>query len=130
MTTLTDFATLTLQLEFAPLGKTPGGMRLDVPFTGTAVSSHWEGERPVVGTDYVTVDATGTMQLDIRGRIGSGDDVVGYRAIGRATGDGPLELLVFETANEDLAWLNSAVAVAVGSTEGSTLTLQVSIVER
>lgn len=128
MATLTEFCTLDVELDFTPIGKVGTGMRVDIPFTGTASSEHWEGERPVAGVDYVTIGADGVQQLDIRGRIGTGKDTVAYRAIGRGTNDsGPQELLVFETANEQFAHLNSAIAVAFGSLEGTRLRLTVSL---
>ena len=70
-----------------------------MPFDGVAIEPLGR-ERPVTGTDYVTVGADGVQQLEIRARIGTGRDVVSYRAIGRGTdATGPQELLVFETAN-------------------------------
>ena len=130
MATLTDFCTLDLTLEFVPIGSVPSGFRLDVPFSGVCTSSYWDGERPAVGVDHVTVSADGIQDLDIQGRIGSGKEIVAYRAIGRGSAEGPSELFTFETANEDLAWLNSAIAVGIGSIDGNKLTLQLSIVER
>ena len=129
MPTLTDFATFTVTLSFDVIGKVDAGFRIDVPFEGTATSSHWEGEWPVAGIDYITRAESGVQSLDIRGRIGSGKGAVAYRAIGRATETGPKELLVFETANPDLAFLNSAVGVAVGSVDGDQLTLNISLLD-
>ncbi len=129
MASLTEFCSLKLTLDFQMIGKVPAGLRLDVPFSGTATSSHWEGERTVAGVDHVTIGAGGVQNLDIQGRIGSGDDVVAYRAIGRGNADGPKELLVFETANEELGWLNEAVAVAVGAIDGNQLALTISVIE-
>jgi hypothetical protein len=130
MPELTELCTITATMAFEPLGPVPSGMRIDVPFEGTATSPHWEGERPVKGVDYVTVRSDGNMSLDIRGRIGSGRQVVGYtaRGVSLAAGQGaaePRELLTFETADADLAWLNTAIAVAVGRGEGTTLELTV-----
>jgi len=130
MPKLVEFCTLSATLDFTPIGKVPAGFRLDVPFSGTATSSHWEGERPVAGVDIVTIGEGGVQNLEIQGRIGSGKGVVSYRALGRGDGDGPQELLIFETANEDLTWLNTAVAVGMGSIDGDQLTLTISVVER
>ncbi|BAN00631.1 DUF3237 family protein [Ilumatobacter coccineus] len=130
MPTLTSLCTIVVTLDFTPIGKVGTGLRIDVPFSGVATSSHWDGERPVEGVDYVTIDGNGIQQLDIRGRIGTGKEVVSYRAVGRGNEAGPMELLVFETANEELAHLNSTIAVAVGSVDGNQLTLDVSAVER
>jgi len=129
MPTLTEFATFTATLEFQAIGKVGAGFRLDVPFSGTATSSHWDGEWPIAGVDHVTVADSGIHNLDIQGRIGSGKEVVAYRAIGRGTDDGPRELFIFETANADLDWLNSAVGVGVGSIDGDQLTITISIIE-
>lgn len=130
MPTLTEFCTITATLDFSPIGLVSAGMRLDVPFTGTATSSHWEGERPVAGVDHVTIGADGLQNLDIRARIGTGKDTVAYRAIGRGSEDtGPQELMTFETANDDLAFLNSAVAVAFGGVDGATLSLTVHLIK-
>ncbi len=130
MASLTDFATLTVELQFVPIGQVTAGMRLDVPFTGTATSSRWEGERPVAGVDYVTVGADGGQILDIRGRIGEGAETVAYRAIGRGDATGPMELFIFETANEELADLNGAIAAGIGQLEGTTLTVDLKLIER
>ncbi len=130
MASLTPFCSIDVELQFVPIGGVSTGMRLDVPFTGTATSSHWEGERPVSGVDYVNVGAEGVQTLDIRGRIGEGKQVVSYRAMGRGDGTGPLELMIFDTADPDLGFLNGAIAVAIGSLEGTALHLDVSLVER
>ena len=129
MATLTEFCKIEAKLRFNPVGAIGTGFRVDVPFEGTATSSHWEGERKVAGTDVVRIGSDGVQQLEIRARIGEGGDMVAYQAIGRGTdATGPQELLVFETANEDLAFLNSAIAVAVGGMDGNKLSLTVSLV--
>ncbi|MDG2439112.1 MAG: hypothetical protein P8M10_07330 [Ilumatobacter sp.] len=129
MATLTEFCKIEAKLRFTPVGATGAGFRVDVPFEGTATSSHWEGARKVAGTDVVRIGSDGVQQLEIRARIGEGDDMVAYQAIGRGTdATGPQELLVFETANEELAFLNSAIAVALGGMDGNKLSLTVSLV--
>lgn len=126
MPELIEFAKITGTLDFTPIGNVSAGFRLDVPFEGMATSSHWEGERPVSGLDRVTVGADGVQNLEIFARIGAGKQTVGYRAIGRGTQDGgPRELLVFETADPDLAWLNSAIGVAIGTIVKNQLDLTV-----
>lgn len=130
MAELTELCTINATMAFEPVGPVPAGMRLDVPFEGTATSPHWEGDRPVKGVDYVTVRSDGNMGLDIRGRIGSGRKVVAYRAMGVSIAGEqgvatPQELLTFETADPDLAFLNTAVGVAVGRGEGTSLQLTV-----
>ena len=130
MPKLTEFAKITGKLNFTPIGNVSAGFRLDVPFEGTATSSHWEGERPAAGTDRVTVGADGTQSLEIVGRIGSGKEVVSYRAIGRGTAEGgPREVMTFETAVEDLSFLNTAIAVAIGDIEKNKLSLTIYLVE-
>ncbi len=129
MPSLTEFATFTATLSFQPIGKVDAGFRLDVPFEGTATSSHWDGEWPIAGVDHVTVAESGVQTLDIQGRIGSGKQVVAYRAIGRGTDAGPKEVFLFETANPDLAWLNSAVGIGVGTIDGDQLTLTISLLD-
>lgn len=101
------------------IGRTPAGTRIDFPFEGTATSPHWEGERSVRGVDYVTVRADGNMDLDIHGTIGEKKETIAYRATGVSIAHedqtaSPQELIVFQTGNEDLAWLNSRVGVGLG----------------
>ena len=126
MATTTPLCTITATLHFKPIGKLATGMKIDVPFDGTATSDRWDGEWAVEGVDYVTIGADGVQQLDIRGRISNGERTIKYAAIGRGTNDtGPQELLTFETADEELADLNAAIAVAFGSIDGNQLTLHV-----
>jgi hypothetical protein len=127
---LSELCTIDATMTFEPVGNVPAGTRIDVAFEGIATSPHWEGERPVKGVDYVTVRSDGNMSLDIRARIGSGKQVVAYKASGVSLAEGrgvavPQELLTFETADPDLAFLNSAVGVAVGRGEGTSLRLTV-----
>ena len=123
MPDLQEFCRIEAKLKFIPIGATPSGMQLHVPFEGTATSSHWEGERAVSGVDYVTVGKDGIAELYIRAILGSGDDAVAYEAHGRSGADGIKELITFRTASEDLAFLNGAVAVALGTAEGTSLSL-------
>lgn len=114
------------------LGHMPAGTRIDFAFEGTATGPHWEGERPVRGVDYVTVRGDGNMDLEIRATIGEKRETVAYRAIGVSivhedNTASPQELMTFQTGNEDLAWLNEAVGVALG-TGGQTITLTVYII--
>jgi hypothetical protein len=116
------------------LGKMPAGVRIDFPFEGTATSPHWEGERPVNGIDYVTIRSDGHMDLDIRGTIGMKRETVAYRASGVSvvvseTEAHPQELITFQTGNEDLAWLNTAVGVGLGGGEAGDLTLEIYIIK-
>jgi hypothetical protein len=124
MANLEEFFTMTADLESTVIGACPSGLRLDAEFHGTATSPQWEGERPVSGVDYVTVDSAGHAQLDVRARIGSGDEIIAYRGSGVSGDEGVRELISFETASESFAWLNSATAVGYGTTDGVS-TLQV-----
>lgn len=115
------------------IGRSPAGTRIDFPFEGTATSPHWEGERPVTGVDYLTVRTDGNMDLDIRGTIGDKKETVGYRASGVSIAHedrtaSPQELITFQTGNEELAWLNSAVAVGLGRA-GEDLELTIYVVK-
>ncbi|MEM1334505.1 MAG: hypothetical protein AAGG08_13715 [Actinomycetota bacterium] len=131
MASSTPLCTIVATLRFKPIGKLATGMKLDVPFEGVATSERWEGEWRVEGTDDVTIGADGIQQLDIRGRISNGERTIKYAAIGRGTNDtGPQELMTFETADEELADLNSTVAVAFGSIDGDQLTLHVESLTR
>ena len=85
MPTMTEFCQIEAKLKFTPIGGTATGFRVDVPFEGTATSSHWEGERQVVGVDIVRVGSDGVQALEIRARIGEGADAVAYQAIGRGS---------------------------------------------
>ena len=134
MPRLEEFCTITAGLRPKMLGKTPAGVRIDFAFEGTAVGPHWEGERPVSGVDYATVRSDGNLDLDIRGVIGEGRRTVSYRASGVSimkskTEASPRELLTFQTSDEELSWLNTAVGVAVGEGKGLDLTLKVYVVK-
>ena len=122
----------TIQATMAPrmIGRVPAGTRIDFPFEGTATSPHWEGERPVRGVDYVTVRGDGNMDLDIRATIGEGKETVAYTATGVSIAHedrtaSPQELILFQTGNEELAWLNSVVGVGFGHGAEGQLSLTV-----
>lgn len=119
MPSLERFCTVLGDLGMNVIGKAPAGMRIDFPFEGVATSDHWEGERPVRGIDYVSVREDGNMVLDIRATIGEKREAVSYRGSGVSIANpdrsaDPKELIVFETGNEDLAWLNDEIGVAFG----------------
>jgi hypothetical protein len=116
---LEEFCTITASMTPRMIGHVPAGTRIDFPFEGTARSPHWEGERPVSGVDYVTVRGDGNMDLDIHGSIGEKRETVAYAASGVSIAHedntaSPQELITFQTGNEDLAWLNTAVGVGMG----------------
>lgn len=128
MPELEHFCTFEGDLGMKVIGKTPGGMRIDFPFEGTAAGPHWEGERPVRGVDYATVRGDGNMDLDIRAVIGEKREAVAYRGSGVSIANpdnsaDPKELVTFQTANEDLAWLNNEIAVVFGHGEAGKLSL-------
>lgn len=133
MPSLEEFCTIEADLGMNVIGKAPAGMRIDFPFKGTATSSHWEGERPVRGVDYVTVRSDGNMVLDIRATIGEKREAVSYTGSGVSIANpdqsaDPRELITFETGNEDLAWLNNEIGVALGHGEGGRISLKVYLV--
>lgn len=123
-----------LSLSFETIGKAPAGLRIDMPYQGVARSSHWEGERSVRGIDYVGFRPDGHMQLHLHGRIGNGKEAVAYHGTGlslvpeRGRAD-PFELLQFETASEELDFLNTSVGVGLGRGEGDRLQLTVYLVQ-
>ena len=134
MPSLEKFCSVEGDLGMNVIGKTPAGMRIDFPFQGTATSEHWDGERPVVGVDYVTVREDGNMILDIHATIGEKREAVAYtgRGISIANPDrsaDPKELIVFETGNEDLTWLNNEVGVAFGHGAGGRISLEIFLIK-
>lgn len=133
MPSLDKFCEIEGELGLNVIGKAPAGMRIDFPFSGVARSEHWEGERPVQGVDYVTVRSDGNMALDIHGVIGEKREKVSYSATGVSLANpdqtaNPKELIIFETGNEDLAWLNDEVAVAFGTGGNGRLSLEVYLI--
>lgn len=134
MPSLEKFCTVEASLGMNVVGRAPAGMRIDFPFEGTATSEHWEGERPVKGVDYTTVRSDGNMNLDIRATIGEKREAVSYKAIGVSIANedqsaDPKELIVFETGNEDLSWLNNEIGVAFGHGAAGKLTLDIYLVK-
>lgn len=134
MPSLEKFCTVEGDLGMNVIGKTPAGVRIDFPFEGIATGEHWEGERPVKGVDYVTVRADGNMDLDIHGTIGERKEAVSYRAIGVSIANedqsaDPKELVVFQTGNEELAWLNNEIAVAFGHGAAGKITLEIYLIK-
>jgi hypothetical protein len=133
MPSLEKFCEIEGDLGMNVIGQAPAGMRIDFPFEGVATSPHWEGKRPVKGVDYVTVRSDGNMALDIHGMIGEKREKVAYSATGVSIANpdktaNPKELIVFETGNEDLAWLNDEVAVAFGSGGNGKITLDIYLI--
>lgn len=129
MPSLEHFCSFEGDLGMQVIGKAPGGMRIDFPFEGSATSPHWDGDRPVRGVDYATVRSDGNMDLDIRAVIGEKRDAVSYRGSGVSIAHpdnsaDPKELVTFETANEDLSWLNNEIGVVFGHGEAGKLTLE------
>jgi hypothetical protein len=134
MPELEKFCTIEASLGMRILGKAPQGMRIDFPFEGVASGPHWEGDRPVVGVDHATVREDGNMDLMVYGVIGEKRESVAYSARGVSIAHpdqsaDPKELITFQTGNEDLAWLNTEVAVAIGHGEAGRLTLEIFLVK-
>ncbi|MDP9145277.1 MAG: DUF3237 domain-containing protein [Actinomycetota bacterium] len=134
MPSLEKFCTITADMGMKVIGNTPAGMRIDFPFDGMATGPHWEGERPVKGTDYATVRGDGNMDLDIHATIGEKRDAVAYEGSGVSIANPdksaePRELLTFQTGNEDLAWLNNEIGVALGKGEAGKLTVEIFLVK-
>jgi Protein of unknown function (DUF3237) len=117
------FMTLSLTLRSIPIGTTPYGIRLEVPFEGTATSELWDGDREVYGIDHITMSSNGTARIDVHVISGDGE-VVTYRGSGRGTSIGVREGAIFETASERLAWLNDTVAVGRGTRTGDALLIE------
>jgi len=131
---LEKFCSIDAGLGMRILSKAPQGMRIDFPFEGVATGPHWEGQRPVIGIDHATVREDGNMDLVIFGVIGEKRDSVAYTAWGVSIANpdqsaDPKELITFQTGNEDLAWLNTEIGVALGHGESGRLTLEVYLVK-
>lgn len=129
------FCTIEGEMRPKMVGRGPAGTRVDFPFEGTATSPHWEAERPVSGTDFAVIRGDGNMDLDIHGVIGSKRESVGYRATGVSVVSEDQsaeinELITFHTGNEDLAWLNERIGVAIGRGAEGKLSLEVYLVVR
>jgi hypothetical protein len=118
------FMTLNVKLRMMPIGTTPYGTRLEVPFEGTATSALWDGEREVYGIDHISVSTTGTARIDVHVIISGDDEVITYRGNGRGTAIGVREGVIFETASERLAWLNDTVAIGKGAVDGDDLLIE------
>ena len=134
MPALEKFCSIDAGLGMRILSKAPQGMRIDFPFEGVATGPHWEGQRPVIGIDHATVREDGHMDLVIFGVIGEKRDSVAYTARGVSIANpdqsaDPKELITFQTGNEDLAWLNTEIGVALGHGESGRLTLEVYLVK-
>jgi hypothetical protein len=123
------FVVLQLTLRTIPIGDTPYGARLEVPFDGTATSRLWEGEREAAGIDHISLSTTGTAKIDVHVRIWGDGEMLTYRGNGRGTAAlGVREGVIFETASERLAWLNDAVAVGKGTLDGDHLTIELFLI--
>jgi hypothetical protein len=119
---------LELTLRAIPIGATPYGARLEVPFEGTATSNLWAGTREVSGIDHITLSTTGSARIDVHVIISGGDEVITYRGNGRGTQVGVREGVIFETASERVAWLNDAVALGKGTVDGDHLTIELFLI--
>jgi hypothetical protein len=134
MPSLEKFCSVNASLGRRILGQTPLGMRIDFPYEGVATGPHWEGERPVSGVDYSTVRSDGNLDLSIHGVIGEKREAVAYTATGLSIVNpdqsaDPRELVMFQTGNEDLAWLNNEVGVAFGHGEDGRIELELYLIK-
>lgn len=134
MPALTELCRITATLLPRMVGPVPQGTRIDFGFEGTATSPHWEGERPVRGVDYAVVRGDGNMDLEIRATIGEKRETLAYRGTGVSivhsqTHAQPQELITFQTASPDLAWLNTRIGVALGDGRDGQLSITVYLVE-
>ena len=82
------FMVLEVELRMHPIGTTPFGTRLEVPFEGTATSRLWEGERTAWGIDHITISTAGTAEIDVYVVVEGDDEIVTYRGHGRGTDAG------------------------------------------
>jgi Protein of unknown function (DUF3237) len=121
---LEPFMTLNLTLRQIPIGTTPYGTKLEVPFDGTAASTIWDGERTASGIDHITVSSAGTARIDVHVIISGDDEIITYRGNGRGTEIGVREGVIFETASERLAWLNDTFAIGKGTLNGDHLLIE------
>lgn len=119
-----SFMTLSLTLCRLPIGTTPYGTRVEVPFEGMATSQLWDGQREVYGIDHITLSTTGTSRIDVHVIISGDDEVITYRGNGRSTAIGVREGVIFETASERLAWLNDTFAIGKGTRDGNHLLIE------
>jgi hypothetical protein len=128
-----------LALEVGPhhvVGPTPVGDRRVAPISGgTFEGPQLSGTVLPGGTDWITVDAGGTcLRIDVRVPLRTVEGTLFVMAY-RGVRSGPSEVLErvargeavdptsyyyrvagsFETASPRLAWLNTVVAVAIGS---------------
>lgn len=124
--------------DIMPVGLTPRGIRIDLPYLGTVVTGPFEGAT-VQGTDYLLIRADGVGVMDVRTlMITPDDEVISFRASGYGLMPAGVELpppevvvspdfvwpdievtlqgfALFETGSETLGWLNRT-ALAVGGT--------------
>lgn len=128
---------LTLAVDFAgiePIGMTPAGFRSIAPVTGGSFA----GERlsGIVlpgGQDWVITRADGTIAIDVRLTLETGDGVkvyLSYQGNMLASADAMRRfrkgeqlarddyrlraIAKFECGDENYAWLNDTIAVAIG----------------
>jgi hypothetical protein len=106
-----------------PVGNGPKGNRLIVPVTaGSFEGPRLRGTVETPGGDWVTLQASGAVRLDVRVQLKTDDGaeiLVTYNGIGHAQPDGSLQIRtapMFETGDERYAWLNDIQAVGVGKT--------------
>lgn len=124
---LTPLMTLQLTLHPNPIGATPFGTRTEIAFSGTATSTHWDGEWSASGIDHIRRSPDGIAQLDVHAVVTDGNHSIAYRGNGRSSPAGVLEGVTFETASETFDWLNASVGVGRGQVNGDQLTVELFI---
>lgn len=110
----------------------PAGTRMIAPVTGGEFDGpRLRGRIVPPGGDWVSSRANRVMKLDVRLLLVTDDNesiLMTYQGIGQAGEDGAMSLRtapMFETGAESYAWLNDVQAVAVGSSDGESVTYEV-----
>ncbi|MCL3818599.1 DUF3237 domain-containing protein [Aeromicrobium wangtongii] len=101
---------------------TPRGERKIVAVTGGTVRGERVNGRlvDVGGHDWALIRPDGTLELDVRVLLHTDDDahvLISYRGFRRQRDDGLYfrTSLTFETGDSRYAWLNSIIAIGVGT---------------
>jgi hypothetical protein len=112
---------------FIPNG--PAGSRAIVDAsTGTFTGPRLSGTVHGPGGDWVTLRADGSMQLDVRLLLKTDDGadiLMEYKGVGSPGAAVITTAPMFQTGAEQYAWLNGVVAIARGSSDGSSVTYDV-----
>lgn len=114
------------------IGSTPAGHRMNLQIEGdVAPGGRVDGH--ISGIDYLCVRPDGVIELNIRATLTSEmGEIVAVRGSGLAvlSAEGPAQgriALTYQTASQDLAWLNRTLGVAVTQADMAEGTLQMSV---